>query len=69
MALALDEPTENDEVLTVSGYDYVVEKELLAKAAPLKIDLTYMGFNIESSMELGGGGGCGSSCSSGSCGA
>ena len=67
MALALDEPTEKDDVLKVEGYDFVIEKELLAKAAPLKIDLTYMGFAIESSLELGGGG-CGSSCSSGSCG-
>jgi len=52
-------------VLDVSGFTFVIEKELYEKASPLKVDMTYMGFAVSSSMELGGGGGCGSSCSSG----
>ena len=69
LALALDEATDDDQLLSSSGYEFVIEKELLSKAAPLSIDITGMGFNIESSLELGGGGGCGcsGSCSSGSC--
>jgi hypothetical protein len=55
-------------VLDVSGYTFVVEKDLLEKASPLKVDMTYMGFSVTSNLELGGGGGsCGGSCSSGSC--
>jgi hypothetical protein len=54
-------------VLDVSGYTFVIEKDLLEKASPLKVDMTYMGFSVTSSLELGGGGGCGSSCSGGSC--
>jgi len=38
----------------------------MAKAQPITVDLTYMGFQVQSNLELGGGG-CGSSCSSGSC--
>lgn len=31
------------------------------------VDMTYMGFSVTSRLELGGGSGCGSSCSGGSC--
>jgi len=54
-------------VLEVSGYTFVIEKDLLEKATPLKVDMTYMGFSVTSNMELGGGSSCGSSCSGGSC--
>ncbi len=67
MALALDEPREADAVLDASGYTFVIEKELLEKGSPFKIDMTYMGFSVSSQMELGGGSSCGSSCSGGSC--
>lgn len=64
--MALDEPRDTDEVLDISGYTFVIEKDLIEKAAPFTVDMTYMGFAISSRLELGGGG-CGGSCSSGSC--
>jgi hypothetical protein len=64
--MALDEPRDADEVLDVSGYTFVIEKDLYAKAQPLKVNMGYMGFEVSSGLELGGGG-CGSSCSGGSC--
>jgi len=64
--LALDEPKENDETFDVDGYTFLVEKELMAKAQPIHVELTYMGFQVVSSLELGGGS-CSGSCSSGSC--
>jgi hypothetical protein len=67
LALALDEPKETDDSFDVSGYKFVVDKELMAQAKPIKVDMTYMGFQVESNLQLGGGG-CGSSCSSSSCG-
>jgi hypothetical protein len=54
-------------VLDVSGYTFVIEKDLFQKGTPFKVDMTYMGFSVTSQLELGGGSGCGSSCSSGSC--
>jgi len=67
LALALDEPREADEVLDVAGYSFVIEKDLLEKGKLFKIDMTHLGFSVSSELELGGGGGCGSSCSGGSC--
>jgi len=45
-----------------------VDKKFLEEAKPIKIDFTGMGFKVDSAMDLGGGGGCGGSCSTGSCG-
>ena len=66
MALALDEPKDTDDVFDVEGYSFLVDKELMAKAEQMTVDLTYMGFQVTSNLELGGGG-CGSSCSTGTC--
>jgi hypothetical protein len=65
--LALDEPKDSDEVKDVRGFTFIMDKELYGQAKPVKVDLSYMGFNVTSNLVLGGGG-CGSSCSSGSCG-
>jgi len=51
----------------VRGFTFIMDKELYGQAKPVKVDLSYMGFNVTSNLVLGGGG-CGSSCSSGSCG-
>jgi len=60
--LALDEPNDNDEVYDISGFKYVVDKKLLEKAKPIKIDFMGMGFHITSSMVFESGcGGCSSS--------
>ncbi len=63
--MALDEPKDTDDVFNQDGYSFLVEKELMQKAQPITVDLSYMGFQIHSNLELGGG--CGSSCSTGSC--
>jgi len=67
LALALDEPTNEDAVQEMDGLMFVMEAKLLEQAAPVKIDVSYMGFSVESNLQLGGGG-CGGSCSTGSCG-
>jgi iron-sulfur cluster assembly accessory protein len=67
LALALDQATDADDVFDVSGYQFVIDKELMEQAKPIKIDLTPMGFKIESSIVFPEGGcGCGSSCGTGS---
>ena len=66
MALALDEPKDSDESFDVEGFTFIVDKELSKQGSPFKVDLSYAGFVIDSSVDLGGGGECGS-CS-GSCG-
>ncbi|MEG6551274.1 IscA/HesB family protein [Desulfocurvibacter africanus] len=63
-ALALDEPTDGDEVVEDGGYTFVMEKELFKQASPLTVDMSPMGFVVKSEMELGGGGGGCSGCTS-----
>ncbi|WP_243439664.1 IscA/HesB family protein [Fundidesulfovibrio soli] len=77
LGLALDEKNDADEAFDVQGYSFLIEKELFDQGKPFSIDLTHMGFEVGSTLELGGGGcgcssggGCPSSggCGSGSCG-
>ncbi len=67
LAMALDEVTDKDTVVTHDGIDYIMDKELLEKAAPVTVDYSGMGFRLDCSLDLGGG--CCSSCGSGGCGA
>jgi len=63
LTLALDEARDTDDVFDLNGYTVVVEKELLALASPITVDMTDYGFAVSSSLQLGGG-----SCGGGSCG-
>lgn len=69
MALALDEQRDNDSIHETNGYTFLVEKDLIASAGSLKVDMTPYGFSVTSAVNLGssggnGGSGCGGSCSS-----
>ena len=44
MAMALDEPKETDEVKAVDGFTYVIDKEFLKKAQPVKVDFNRLSF-------------------------
>ena len=61
--MALDEPTDADEVLRVQGYTFVVERELMNKAQPFTVDMSYLGFHVSSAMPLSNRGSCGDACS------
>jgi iron-sulfur cluster assembly protein len=61
--MALDEPRETDHVFKIDNFQYLVDKEFLEKAKPIKVDFLQIGFKITSGIELGAG--CGSECKSG----
>jgi len=65
--MALDEPKDNDEAYEIDGFKYLVNKDFLEKAQPIKVDFLEYGFKLTSNLELQAG--C-RSCddSSGSCG-
>jgi len=66
--LALDEPNGNDEVFNLEGgLTFLMEKALYTAAQPVTVDVTYTGFTVSSSLQLGGGSCSSGSCSSGSC--
>ncbi|BCS96049.1 hypothetical protein DSLASN_16810 [Desulfoluna limicola] len=63
--MALDESKDNDEKFEIDGYTYVVEKDFLAQAQPIKVDFLEIGFKVTSSIKLDSA--CGSCSTSGSC--
>jgi iron-sulfur cluster assembly protein len=65
--MALDEPKETDDVYNVDGFKYIVDKEFMEKATPIKVDYSEMGFKLESGIDFGQSGcsGCGTA---GTCG-
>lgn len=63
--MALDEPKDTDEIYEVDGYKYLVNKEFMQKAAPIKVDFAVYGFKLDSGMDFGSG--CGSCSTEGSC--
>lgn len=67
--MALDEPNELDQEFEIDGFKYVVNKEFLEKATPIKIDFHMYGFKLDCGMDFGAGGcsGCGTGETSCNC--
>ncbi|MES9996138.1 IscA/HesB family protein [Desulfovibrio aminophilus] len=68
LALALDDPRENDDSFAAGGFTFLVDKDLLAQTGNIRVDMTPYGFSVESDNPLEGGGSCASSGSCGGCG-
>lgn len=64
--MALDEPSENDEVYDIDGFQYLVDKTFLEQAKPIKVDYLAYGFKLDCGIDFGqaacGGCGSGSGC-------
>lgn len=68
LALALDEPGEDDTVVEDSGFSFCINKELLSLVGSVAVDMTPMGFSVEPEFPLpNAGGGCGGGCCSSGC--
>ncbi len=65
LAMALDESKDTDNVYEIDGFTYIVEKEFMEKATPIKVDFHEYGFKISSGVDFGSGAGC--SCGSKTC--
>ena len=50
------------------GIKFIMDKELLETAKPITVDISYMGFTVDSSLPSSGGSCSSGSCSSGGCG-
>ena len=72
LGLALDEPKDNDKIFKNDTLKFLIEKSLLETCGSIKVEYIdagpRSGFGITSAIPLPGGGGCGGSCSSGTCG-
>ena len=68
LAMALDEPKDNDSVFDVNGFQFIMEKEFYEKAQPVKVDFLGYGFKIDSNIEFGADdSACGSCSTAGNC--
>jgi hypothetical protein len=65
--MALDEPRDNDEQFTIDGFTYLVNKEFLEKAKPIKVDFMIHGFKLDCGLDFGAAAGCSSCGTSSSC--
>jgi len=67
--LALDEPNDDDTVFNEKEFTFCINTGLLAQTGAVKIDLSYMGFSVESANPMSSGGSsCGGCSSAGNCG-
>lgn len=63
--MALDELKEDDAVYDIDGFQYIVNKEFLEKAKPIKVDFLVHGFKLDCGLSFSpaasGCAGCGTS--------
>ena len=60
LAMALDEPKDADNVYDIEGFKYVVNKDFMEKAKPIKVDYIDIGFKVTSELIAEAGcNGCG----------
>ncbi len=50
--MALDESKDSDQVYEVEGYKYIVDKDFMEKAKPVRVDFSEYGFKLSSNIEL-----------------
>lgn len=69
--MALDEQKADDTLYEVDGFKYIVNKDFMTKAQPIRIDFNNYGFRLDSSYDFGAASAACSSCgtSAGGCGA
>lgn len=66
LALAPDERKETDVHFEIDSFTFVIDKALMEEAKPVRIDFMGMGFKVDSSLKLQGGG-CSGCSAGGSC--
>lgn len=52
LAMALDESKDTDDVFKINGFKFVIEKELLREADPIKVDFTGFGFQFDCALQF-----------------
>lgn len=50
--MALDEPRETDTAYDIDGFKFIVDKDFLREAEPIKVDFTGFGFQFDCSLAL-----------------
>ncbi|MDH3357294.1 MAG: IscA/HesB family protein [Desulfobacteraceae bacterium] len=66
LAMTLDEPKDKDTVFDIDGFQFIVDEDFLGEAAPIKVDFSHFGFQIDCAMEFQDG--CSSCGTTSACG-
>ena len=68
--MALDEPRETDETFEVEKFKFIVDKDFLERAKPIKVDYLISGFKLDCGIDFSASASACSSCAtkSDSCG-
>ena len=53
--MALDEPNNLDQEFEIDGFKYIVNKEFLERANPIKVDFHMYGFKLDCNIDFGSG--------------
>ncbi len=65
--MVMDKERPNDETYNIDRFTFLIDKDFMAKAKPIKIDFNNVGFSISANIDLsqygGGCSGCGSTSS------
>jgi Fe-S cluster assembly iron-binding protein IscA len=64
--MALDEPKATDHVFDIEGFQYIVDKDFMQKAKPIKVDFSEIGFKLDCAIDFGSG--CSACGSTSNCG-
>jgi Fe-S cluster assembly iron-binding protein IscA len=56
--MALDELKKDDAVYDIDGFQYIVNKEFLEKAKPIKVDFLVHGFKLDCGINFSPATGC-----------
>ncbi len=52
LAMDLDEPKDSDDVFDIDGFKFIIDKEFMKEAEPIKVDYTRSGFQFYCSLEF-----------------
>jgi len=63
--MALDEPRENDKTFEIDGFTYLMDREFLERAKPVKVDFLINGFKLDCGIDFSSA--CTSCGTSGTC--
>ena len=53
--MALDEPKETDSVFDINGFQFIIDKDLLIEARPIKVDFAHFGFQLDCALKFDNG--------------
>ena len=65
--MALDEPKETDDTFEIDGFKYLVDKDFMERAKPIKVDYMIHGFKLDCGINFAADAACSGCGSSDTC--